>query len=52
MDTDSVRRAVVLGMCVTAEDQSTLDECQRRFWLIDVEQFAEMGTNVRNFSLF
>ena len=44
--TDSVRRAVVLGMCVTAEDQATLNECQRRFWMIDVEKFAENGTKI------
>lgn len=41
--TDAVKRAVVLGMCVTAEDPTTLLECQKKFNSIDVETFNKNG---------
>ena len=44
--TDAVKRAVVLGMCVTAEDPSTLAVCREKFDRIDVDTFATEGTDL------
>ena len=44
--TDAVKRAVVLGICVTAEDPSTIQECQKQFDLIEVDSFATKGTTL------
>ena len=44
--TDAVKRAVVLGMCVTAEDPSTLAVCREKFDCINVDTFATEGIDL------
>ena len=50
ISTDAVKRAVVLGMCVTCKDEATLQECTRRFNDIDPATFFNSSSSASSSS--